>query len=410
MKWKNKGHEFDELGNIFIKNKDIILIGDECETEYLKKKLDFLGVNINTINNFPEYKEEKGLKKLIKKIKLKYIIKNNLNGKTVIVASSIACNDFYINWIENELKLKRNINMFSGYDFLEKYLSIFAVYVSEKVYIPSNCLISTTICNLNCESCLNFAPYDKNQQHRDIEVLKKDVDMYFSCIDRVGLFHISGGEPLLYPHLVELIKYISNNYKDKIDILGTVTNGTIVPSDELCKVFKEYNVQVECDDYRQNVPRLNKTYAQLVEQLEKHNVNSKINLAGECWEWLELFPPRNNMENADEEVLCEKYNKCGNPFIELKDGKIYSCNFASYAATAGLKISLENDFLDISKFNSNQKKELVEFRLGYTTKGYVDFCKYCNGLQNINPIQVTPAKQAEGKLEWNMNKESTVKC
>ena len=38
----------------------------------------------------------------------------------------------------------------------------------------------------------------------------------------VGRFHISGGEPQLYPDLAELILYIHNNYSSKIETLAVV--------------------------------------------------------------------------------------------------------------------------------------------------------------------------------------------
>ena len=40
MKWKNKGHEFDELGCIFQKNKNILILGENSDSVCkIQKKL-----------------------------------------------------------------------------------------------------------------------------------------------------------------------------------------------------------------------------------------------------------------------------------------------------------------------------------------------------------------------------------
>ena len=46
MKWKNKGHEFDELGKIFKKNKDLLFLGDIDKAKKMKEWLRFLGAKI----------------------------------------------------------------------------------------------------------------------------------------------------------------------------------------------------------------------------------------------------------------------------------------------------------------------------------------------------------------------------
>ena len=53
----------------------------------------------------------------------------------------------------------------------------------------------------------------------------------------------------------------------------------------------------------------------------------------------------------------------------------------------------ENFHLDT--FTKDKMKELMEFRLGYNEKGYVEFCKRCAGFVDINPNIVEPAKQKE---------------
>lgn len=67
------------------------------------------------------------------------------------------------------------------------------------------------------------------------------------------LFHVSGGEPLLYKHTVKLIEYLDEYYGNRITTLRLVTNGTIVPTEDVLERLSRCNVQITVDDYRKAV-------------------------------------------------------------------------------------------------------------------------------------------------------------
>jgi hypothetical protein len=83
------------------------------------------------------------------------------------------------------------------------------------------------------------------------------------------------------------------------------------------------------------------------------------------------------------------------PWRELRGGKIYSCNYASYAEVAGLSETQDNEVYDLASYDRSRLKELMEFRLGYNEKGYVEFCRHCSGYIDINDNPVVPAKQKD---------------
>ena len=56
------------------------------------------------------------------------------------------------------------------------------------------------------------------------------------------------------------------------------------------------------------------------------------------------------------------------------------------------------EIYDLSDFSSDKKKELVEFRLGYTTKGYTGFCRKCRGFTSENSEGVEPAVQLTQRI------------
>jgi hypothetical protein len=72
----------------------------------------------------------------------------------------------------------------------------------------------------------------------------------------------------------------------------------------------------------------------------------------------------------------------------LRDGKLYGCNYAGYASVAGLTAETAGDYYDLGTFSGEKKAELVEFRLGFNERGYMEFCKKCAGYgNNSHPVK-----------------------
>lgn len=410
-RWKNIKHEFDNLGNYFIKNSGILIIGKEVECKRVQKRLRFLDIDIDVRSDLPEYTFKTGMigaiNKILFRLKLRKYVEKLPKNYTLILAESKDKADnqnckCVAKWLR-KIGKKLGYKLYAEEEFFRHDLSIYAVYVKDLVYFRDTSFICTTVCNLNCKSCLNLNPYFKNKQHRNINELKKDIDSYFKCVDMVGRFHISGGEPQLYPDLSELILYIYDNYRTKIEAITVVTNGTFIPDDELCKVFKLCNVTVETDDYRASVPKLKATYPLLIQKLKSYNIKIDEIVAGEEWDWFEIFPPKNIIEENDVKKLQEKYEKCGNPFMGLAQQRLNNCCYAGFADNAGLVKQDDDEFFNLTNFTPNKKKELIEFRLRFNKKGYANFCRYCNGFPAINSSRVKPALQADGLIEWDIN-------
>ena len=281
-----------------------------------------------------------------------------------------------------------NENVFT----MEIYMSLKYVYELDKMYISSISFLPSTRCNLNCEACLNFTPYIKHQMIRPLDQVKKDIDIFFSVVDYIMLFHISGGEPFLYPYLKELVTYIGENYRDKIHFLQTVTNGTIELKDDILEVLAKYQVGITIDDYRDAVPEKREAFDKALAQVEKYQLRHDVNKVDK---WIDLAPTKTDHSDWNEWRLIKHFESCHEPWQELREGKLYSCNYASYAAVAGLVEENEEENFKLDTYTKNQMKELMEFRLGYNTKGYVEFCKKCAGFVDINPYIVEPAKQKE---------------
>ncbi len=384
MKWTNKGHEFDSVYEN-IKNKNTFyLFGagqyGEAIYELLKDELNIAGF----IDNSKD-KQKCGY------LGIPVAALEDIDYKDKNVGIIVTVSPDTRLTIMQQLMIKGFVQNQSVFT-MEIFMSVYQTYAKNKVYFSSISFLPSTRCNLNCEACLNFTPFMKNFDERPFEQIKADVDKFFDCVDYIMLFHISGGEPLLYPKIAELIEYIDDNYGDRIRFLRTVTNGTVLPKPELLEKLSKCRIEITVDDYREAVPESSDTFDKLLVLLDQYKIKYEVNKAEQ---WIDLAPMTTHNEAWPVEQLCKQFEGCHVPWQELREGKLYSCNYASYAVVAGIIKEDESGTFDLKKYTDNHIKELMEFRLGYNTKGYVEFCKRCSGYIDVNPNKVTPAIQLQ---------------
>jgi organic radical activating enzyme len=384
MKWKKPGREYEHIYmKIEQKGKFYLWGAGDYGLQFLnimKKEIEVIGFIDNDIKKQ----------------------KKDFEGYLCTDLSGVDLSDEKTGIIITVSQMQRNAIMLQleaaeyvyNEDFfiIEEFLSVYFVYKYNKVYFSSISLLPSTACNLKCEACLNFNPFASKFYVREWEKVTADIDLFFKCVDRIMLFHISGGEPMLYKKIADLIEYLDKNYGDRIDTLRTVTNGTVVPEDLVFEKLSKCNFEITVDDYRDAVPQYKNNFVKLIEKLKQYHIKYYINKADE---WIDLAPDRTDFTAWTEEKLQKHFDECCQAWQELRDGKLYSCNYDAYATIAGINEEPKEEAFDLVKFNKTKKKELVEFRLGYNHKGYVNFCKKCMGFSSKNPYKVVPAKQKE---------------
>ncbi len=382
MKWTNKGHEFDRIGKNFKRNTKVYIYGaGENGIELFKRMLyidcveGFVDNDIQKVGKYIEGKKVYSLQDFLMMDKSEHI---------VVVAQSLEHTPLSLQQLLAS-GYTEGKNLFDFHTFLDFYLPIFAYYAHDIVYVPVVSFLMTTLCNLDCKGCLNFNHFNSNRKHYSFERLKKDVDIFFEHVDAIGLFHLCGGEPFLYPYFTELLDYILSKYSEKIYCIGTTTNGTVIPSDELCKALCNTKVKVWLDDYRENVA-LSREKMQDVEcKLQANGINYEVNVVDS---WLNIIQESND---ADIEHTLVKTMSCNVPFLSLKDGKIYGCNYCDYAHEANVCDISPSDYFDLRQ--ETDRSYLMEYIMGYSENGYYSLCKKCKGFITINQDELLVAEQ-----------------
>ena len=382
MKWTNRGHELDQLAKQFIAVKRIYFWrtgkrAEECVNLLCWMKLDgefeicfvdedpekrvagFLGREVISPEEFfARYNEEC----------LVVSTKRDISDR--LREHGIPYHDF------RNLQSRRNT-------FVQWFICIYMLYKHNKLVSHSMEYNVTRKCNLNCQGCLNFNHYICNPQDETLEAFKSHLFTVFQRYDKLFTFHLSGGEPFLNKMLPEMLHHITAEYSDKIYTKYIYTNGTVLANEELLKALKEGDFWVMIDDYRDTVPLARERIPQLIEKMEQYGIRYQLNKYDQ---WCDIAFKRVDFSGWSEEQMIDHRDRCNTYLQQMIDGKIYSCCYEHYAMVAGLV-----DHADCIDIMTTPKVEILEYRLGYTEKGYLDMCRFCHGLEDSAPL--VPAVQ-----------------
>lgn len=393
MKWNNKGHELDYIGNFISCLENVYIFGAGINGNFT---YEILHKDI-TIKAFVDNDIEKkgtiyygtpviGVDELIS-VKEKCVI---------VVATSKENTPIIIKQLE-DVGFLIDVNIFDYWRFIQ----IFEMYRNNKVYLTGCTLSITEKCSLNCEKCSILTPYITNPKHYELQRLQADVKLFFLKIDYIRAFNLLGGEPFLFSELSTLVKYIGENYNDKIGKITLTTNGMIMPNEDLIQVMKRYQVVVSVSDYRDAIPQISESVSRFIYCLRDRGIEIVVDKVDQ---WIDFGYEYVNRKNSSDEEIQELFERCNTPCRLLQDGIYYYCANSRYAQRVGLiSRDVENEF-DLKNMDNVNKKQLLEFDYGYNNKGYIKLCKKCNGYLTINNQYIEVAKQCRKKSIAGENK------
>ncbi len=393
MKWKNKRHELDEYAKIILSEQNVqrkyYVFGAGLLGNYLLmifRKYRCMAAFIDNSTDKQGSKVEG-----IEVISLESYLKVR-DGQIVIAASA-----------ENRAAIARQLEAnflkhgtdFWLYDeFINIIFPIISTYSFNKSYVALAQITLTERCSLRCKKCAHGCYAVDNHISNDLTLAQvyKSADSFFSKVDFIKEFVLIGGEPLLYKELSQAIKYIGERYRDRMGIYCITTNGTIVPNSEVLDICKKYNVLFRISNYARQISRLKSSYQKLMDTLGKYEI--PYVLGKEEREWMDYgFEYVNRVGTEDE--MIKIFDDCRTPCREVRENKFYYCVMAR-SVSDNLNFNVgEEDYLDLDALEGEDyKKELLEFTLGYSEKGYLDMCRHCNGAEAKN-YPIPAAEQME---------------
>ena len=382
--WKNPGHELDNIAeNILNRNHHFYFYGkgDEILNFIRKHEFGSSGMKLNIIRGAQESEvsDYDGIA-----IVSEQDAADDGNGIIIHVSHDRGEWEQALDkWRKKGYELNRNL--FQG----EVFAAVYEVYGLGELRIDRIEIFLTSICTLNCEKCIAYIPYFKKPKITPLQQLKEDADLLFQRVDYVHKLKLLGGEGFLYPYLIEYVDYLHTVYGTQIGSVRIGTNGTIFPNKELLEMCRRNNVIVDISDYTQAVPNMC-MLDEVKDVCEENGVAVDVKRTGE--QWLDMGFPVNLPKERTEEELRDHFHKCAMFCRQFFNGKYYFCcsNFA--AVHTGMFSEDANDYVDFRKEIS--QKEILEFELGYSSKGHTTFCNVCRGgSEEANPCKIEVARQ-----------------
>lgn len=396
MRWKNKGHEVEQYAKELMLNqntqKKYYIFGAGFLGKSVASVLQFYGCMTLFIDN--DVAKQRSKVDGIGVISLEDYL--HIKDGQIVVAVSVRNSHVIIKQLENHsLQHEKDFWMYD--EFVNYIFPIVSTYCYDKSFVSLAQISLTERCSLKCKKCAHGCSYVENNEANDLilDQVYKSADSFFSKIDFVREFVLIGGEPLLYKELAQVIRYIGERYRNQMGIYCITTNGTIIPKDDILEVCRKYNVLFRISNYSKQIPRVKGIYQCLMSCLDRHNVS--YILGNDEFEWFDYGFDYVN-RNAEKEELIKVFDLCRTPCREVRENRFYYCVMAR-SVSDNLKFNIgQDDYLDLDKLNGEGfKKELLEFTLGYSEKGYLDMCNHCNGADAKNyPI---PAAEQMEKMD-----------
>lgn len=280
----------------------------------------------------------------------------------------------------------------SGKDFcsMEQFLTEWFWNYKKKVCLMEVHSTITSRCTLNCKHCNMFMPYYKEHVDYTAKDILEDLELLFRHVDYIVAYEILGGEPLINGELADMIRQIGDRYGNRIGNIGIITNGTLLPNEQLIEISKKYNVKYDFSDYT-DVVDYKKRFDSAVKIVSDAGLRYSVNRS---LRWCDFgFPVNNRMYDFDK--VREHMLSCGPIFHGLNDGKYYYCHVSWSADKAKLLKNVSDDYIDLRTFDDDDraKEAILEHSNGNMAKGFVKLCKICGGCGNDNTEFVKAAEQ-----------------
>jgi len=271
---------------------------------------------------------------------------------------------------------------FSSYNFwmdidyavrvIQQYLGAILEQKTDGKVIDQINLNITTKCSLRCRDCAALIPYISSPCHYDSQKILGDFTRVLDALGHIRVVYFYGGEPLLHPELPYMIKSLSE--EKRIECIYAVTNGTIIPSEDLIRAMKaEKRFLLRISDYGAISTKLD----DIKKILDENNIKYEITNYT-YWDESTKF----GYFDSTEEELVEKFKLCTvGSVLMLLNGKITMCSPGSILNNMNILSDTPSDYVDLSGNESidELRDKILSYKARSKSGEYFKLCKYCSG-------------------------------
>lgn len=223
-------------------------------------------------------------------------------------------------------------------------------------------------CNLNCAGCNHLSNLAK-PRFVDRDTLKRDMVQIHKVHGDVPRIGIMGGEPLLHPDIIEILKDARDVFPESRLLLST--NGVLCKKmgEDFWNLCRDLNITIRFTRYPIKVD-----YDALIEELIQRGI--EVDFFASTTEPMSEFQSI-ALDIKGECDPVESFRGCGfaNRCTVVVDGRMYPCpivqNAHFFSDSFGYQLKIENkDYIDIYKTDENETLQFLSRP--------IPFCRYCD--------------------------------
>ena len=380
MKWTNKGHEFDSIAEKICNSRHEFIIwgagtfGEAFFNEFCNE-ISIVGFVDSNIM-------KQGLTKCNREIWNPSVLESD-KRRIVLVSTG---------WTAEVFASLEKMGYEHGYNYfhIDEFITIYRMYKKNELCVSNLNVNITEFCSLRCQKCSALNPYIKDKKHYSIVEIEHMLDVYFRWVDNVSILGLVGGDAMTHPAFNEILEMVGEKYYRKsVGNIEVYSNAVILPDKLSVELFKKYDVIYRFTDYGENTYGKQKC-GQVANLLKENGIRYDW---AKFERWSDCGYPQESNGITSENALQKFYNKCDRRSCQgLLGTKLFYCGMAIGAERTGYCKAIDTDYFELEQEKMN-KMELMEFMLGYNEKGYITYCKKCNGGPNINQHFVSPGVQ-----------------
>lgn len=273
----------------------------------------------------------------------------------------------------------------------EGALRNYALYYGKGLLIQRLFFAITDKCSLNCRNCDGYIPFHMNPQTDSTDMIAQSYEKIMEACEHVETIDIYGGEPLVHPDITQITNYFVRD--QRCDRVTIISNGTIMPNNDLITVLKSPKCILRISDYG----TLSRKKEEIIALCIKANIRYEITNYS-YWDRIPLI----QKTNETQEQLDAKFKACTGNYIFVKHGKLFLCSFAMGLSGLGetLISDFEKNYVDLfPETDCDLISEIVAFARQLHERRHIDACKYCPGSHCLQFEDKQPvAEQVKGKL------------
>jgi hypothetical protein len=232
----------------------------------------------------------------------------------------------------------------------------------------------------------------------DFKNFKSEIDKLLKSVDFILSFRLQGGETLLVKDLAKIVEYACS--KKQIQHIQIISNGTIIPTEELLKAMQNPKVLLFLSDYSINEDVLPKCkHNDIIKLCEEYNINYKHAKAFARDYWVARVEiAADGVPNKELSVKNLKQCVCfASPkaFILFK-GKIFICAPSVYYYSVNPNFKFPKDeMVDVMNSDIRTTTKLIKKIID---KRVYDLCARCD-LYQKSEVRHIPGEQLTKNID-----------